>query len=118
MTARVGIAFCFGVPAVLFAAAYLAIARSTPAERVLARAASPDGRRVATVVEIEAHAPQPPAFVARVGDEDVFVAFGAPGMTARWRDAKTLEVAFGHARFTRAERVAGVEVVAVGVLDR
>lgn len=128
MSARWGIALFVGLPALVLIVLALVVRQGgdllpAPDERVVARVPSPSGRRTAVVAEIEGDATVGFGTVVRVDGEEAAMAHqpvradGREGLDVRWLDAGTLEVAFAHARFTRAGRVDGLKVVVKGAVD-
>ncbi len=122
MNARWGLALFIGLPLVILVGLVLLIPRdgdllAAPDERVVARVPSPDGRRTAIVAEIAANASDVDGTIVRVDGEEVLLLSGVRKATVRWRDGKTLEVKFGHARFMKSGRTDGLKVVLKGTVD-
>ena len=123
MNARWGIALFIGVPLAILVGVILLVSQAgivppAPDERVVAVVPSPDGSRGATVVEIVAEAPKVEGYVVRVGGEEAFATFGGGPIRVRWRDARTLEVAFDTAKGTRMRKVENLLVVVKGRVER
>lgn len=91
-------------------------------EEATDRIPSPDGRRVASVVELNG-ALSGTGYSVRVEGKEAAMAYkaeredGREGVAVRWLDAQTVEVSFRHARFVREGKIPGLKVVVKGSVD-
>jgi len=116
LTARAGLALFIGVPIAVFLAVVVLARRGNadeadlPGERVVARVASPDMSRVATVIAIK----EVDGYLVRVDAQDAFLASGTKRLTVRWIDRRALEIRFVRARATKRSEIEGLRLVVKG----